>query len=932
MILHGSTIASTHHARQMAAHLYKVENEHVIPRETIGQSKSRTAFENDLVQMHLFTRMTKGKRGIFHVAINPRDFESLTSEQKDRAIEIIEEKFGLTGQTRMQVEHIKEGRAHSHVFWSTVDQDQGKLIDLPHYKRRLQDCADQMEKEFGHERTCRETNEHSFEITNAERMAERKTGRKAMANKEQVTTIWNQTESWENFLNGLRKNGYEVAKGERCRFALIDPKGNVSNLVRQLPRTVKTKDVRVRAGELEQQLPDLEKAKKLHDKRNQYDRENSNRQQKERASQHKREKRYRDLNVEEATKRGLRHFLERQSAVSEKRLVYHITSNSSFKKEEVEETLKKQKKVITAQKDNVQYVTTTEALQEEEKIISYARKGIGTQRALNANYVPKQEFLNDGQKGAISHALNSNDQVIIVSGGAGVGKTSLMKEVKQGIEEQGKTLHAFAPSANASRGVLRDKGFEGANTIAALLKSKKLQDQTRNGVILIDEAGMVGNKTMNQVFKVAEQNNARVILSGDWRQHNSPEAGDALRIIEQKAGLKVARVNEIVRQKNKEYKRAVDQLSQGKTNKGFDQLDKMGTITEVIDHQERYERAANDYIDSLRQGRTALVVSPTHLEGRAVSATIRNKLKEKGYVDEQEKAFTTQNSLSLTLDEKQNATTYQEGMSIQCHSDVPGFERGKFYDISGHRDDGAVIVRNEDGKCRALPLYQADRFQVFQKEQTQIAKGDPLRITGNGQSLEGSQMNNGEIHTVAGFDKAGNIQLDNGKTVPKNYRNFALGYYSTSHASQGKDAQDVYIVQSSRSFIASSDKQFYVSVSRGEERIKIYTDDKEGLKEAVSRSGDRMTAEEVAERSPSFVFNKESRKQATSEKKNEVHVLKHDEHSPKEQAVNDNEKSELAERFTAKAEQKESAEAHKARIKARILKKRERSKGRGLDL
>ena len=120
---------------------------------------------------------------------------------------------------------------------------------------------------------------------------------------------------------------------------------------------------------------------------------------------------------------------------------------------------------------------------------------------------------------------------------------------------------------------------------------------------------------------------------------------------------------------------------------------------------------------------------------------------------------------------------------------------------------------------------------------------------------------------MSGFDEDGNIRLDNGEILPKDYGSFTHGYYSTSHAAQGKDAQDVFIVQGKESFPASNDKQFYVSVSRGQETCRIYTDNKRALKRAVGRSGERMSATEIASKSPSYVFNKAAEKPTAGENK-----------------------------------------------------------------
>jgi hypothetical protein len=58
------------------------------------------------------------------------------------------------------------------------------------------------------------------------------------------------------------------------------------------------------------------------------------------------------------------------------------------------------------------------------------------------------------------------------------------------------------------------------------------------------------------------------------------------------------------------------------------------------------------------------------------------------------------------------------------------------------------------------------------------------------------------------------------------------------------------IAQGAESFTASSREQFYVSVSRGREMALVFTDDKEGLRRAVSREFPKRTATEVFRPAP----------------------------------------------------------------------------------
>ena len=103
--------------------------------------------------------------------------------------------------------------------------------------------------------------------------------------------------------------------------------------------------------------------------------------------------------------------------------------------------------------------------------------------------------------------------------------------------------------------------------------------------------------------------------------------------------------------------------------------------------------------------------------------------------------------------------------------------------------------------------------------------------------------------------------------LDKNFAHLNYSYSRTSHGVQGRDAKDVYVSQSAMSFVASNNKQFYVSSSRGTERITIYTDDKDALREAVAKSGDRMSATALYEKYKVQTLNRLYRRNYTKRKK-----------------------------------------------------------------
>ena len=121
-----------------------------------------------------------------------------------------------------------------------------------------------------------------------------------------------------------------------------------------------------------------------------------------------------------------------------------------------------------------------------------------------------------------------------------------------------------------------------------------------------------------------------------------------------------------------------------------------------------------------------------------------------------------------------------------------------------------------------------------------------MRITRNGQTADGlHRLDNGSVYTIRRLDAEGDIILENGWRVSKDFGHLAHGDVVTSHASQGRTVDRVFIGQASESFPASSREQFYVSVSRARKGVLVYTNDRHSLSEAISQSDERTSATEL---------------------------------------------------------------------------------------
>ncbi len=490
--------------------------------------------------------------------------------------------------------------------------------------------------------------------------------------------------------------------------------------------------------------------------------------------------------------------------------------------------------------------TSIEVLAEEVSLISFVRTG----RGMHAPFEGRNpRFANDAlsaeQKAAVRHILHSQDQVIALRGAAGVGKTTLMGEAVSQIEATGVKVFAFAPSAAASRETLREAGFLNAETVAHLLANPKLQERTRGQVIWVNEAGLLGARDMWEIMRIAGNYGTRVILTGDTAQHAPVARGDAFRLMQKHAGLKVVEVTQIRRQEGEEYRKAVAALSKGDLRTGFRRLDELGAIVEIENDAERHRLLAHDFLDLSGQGSNPLVVSPTHAEGAKVTAAIREAKRGAGLLGP-EKPFVQFHNLQWEEADKRRVENYGEGLVVQFHQNAHGIRRGELFRVTGRDEKGEVKAVNAAGREVSLPLKDADRFQVFEEREIKLARGDRIRITRNGNSDDGRRLNNGNIFTIQKIKPDGKIVLNTGAVLGREHGHFAYGYCQTSHAAQGKSVRDVLVAQSADSFLASSREQFYVSVSRGKQTIRIYTDDRRGLQEAVGNSSTRRAGIELA--------------------------------------------------------------------------------------
>ncbi|GAB3515824.1 hypothetical protein GCM10027442_32290 [Emticicia fontis] len=547
---------------------------------------------------------------------------------------------------------------------------------------------------------------------------------------------------------------------------------------------------------------------------------------------------------------ALKHSFERASVCQDRRLLaaaYRFgIGHANVSVDNITEQFKQEDSLIHIKEKGKIMTTTRQVLSEEQRMVRLAQQGKGKLWPL---YMELPKIKATGQaKNAIEHVLSTTDRVSIVSGKAGTGKTTILKELVPLIEQKSKNVTIVAASADASRGVLREEGFQQADTVTKLLTDKKMQTNLLGQVLIVDEAGTLGTKDMASLLELANNQNARLILIGDTRQHSSVDRGDAQRILNTVGNIKTAEVSKIYRQQNEKYKRAVEDLSVGNVSGAFEKLDDMGAI-KTINPLKPYETLVKDYIETLNSKKSVLVISPTHQQSDDVTMAIREKLKSSGMLGKKELEVSRLQSMNLTEAQKGDWRNFKEGQVIGFNQNLKNVTRGSLWTVKKSSERGIDIV-NKDNQTIQLPMHNSKDFDLYEKSIIHVAKNDIIRITKTSFDNRKNRLENRQMYKVLkvnnnGTFKLKNVNCDTEVEVNKDFGHLTHAYCITSHASQGKTVDEVLIAQPASTFPATDSKQVYVSVSRGRERVRIYTDDKDQLMEYASQMGDRQSAIEL---------------------------------------------------------------------------------------
>ena len=204
---------------------------------------------------------TRARSPFYFAAFRPDADETLTREQAMWGIERLEQKLGLEGQPRVIVAHVFHGQEHLHVVWDRYDRETGKMRETKFDARARLEVAAEMEERFGLRTLNRGGHEDRGHARQWEDGQDERSAKKKAERSDEITQLWNTTDSGKAFRAGLEAAAYTLAFGKARAYCVVDGEGEVHSLARHI-KGAKTADVKARLSDLDPaSIPEAEAVK-----------------------------------------------------------------------------------------------------------------------------------------------------------------------------------------------------------------------------------------------------------------------------------------------------------------------------------------------------------------------------------------------------------------------------------------------------------------------------------------------------------------------------------------------------------------------------------------------------------------------------------------------------------------------------------------------
>jgi conjugative relaxase-like TrwC/TraI family protein len=277
--------------------------------------------------------------------------------------------------------------------------------------------------------------------------------------------------------------------------------------------------------------------------------------------------------------------------------------------------------------------TTTEQVRTEQHALQLVAVRADEHTALvpagQAAAVAARSGLRPDQQRLVFALLSSGRGVDVVTGPAGSGKTAALGQAAHTWLQHGVPVAGTAVAALTAHGLQEATGAPSVSL--ARLLHRPDQHLPAGGVLLVDEAGMIGTRTLTALLEHAAARQCKVVLVGDPAQLPELEAGGLFAALaQQPTALHLTGHH---RQREAWEQQALAALRAGRTDEALDALDRHGRVHADPDRTHLLSRLVADYSQARQGARDPwdiVVLASRRSDVQHLNALIRDRLRADG--------------------------------------------------------------------------------------------------------------------------------------------------------------------------------------------------------------------------------------------------------------------------------------------------------------
>ena len=343
--------------------------------------------------------------------------------------------------------------------------------------------------------------------------------------------------------------------------------------------------------------------------------------------------------------------------------------------------------------------TTHEVLDVEMDLVSRARvmaqsESHGIAIRTGKSTLREFDFLGDDQKVSVEHIL-IDKQLACVVGYAGTGKTTMVEAAKNAWEREGYRVQGTALSGIAAEGL-----GEGANITSRTIASWEYSWSngqnllTKNDVLVVDEAGMIGSRQMRDLIKRVKDADAKLVLIGDPEQLQPIEAGAAFRAVVEQTGCST--ISTVRRQQEEWMRDASKDFAEHRTAFAMEAYSEHGHLHHHQTAHEAKEALVKDWIYANEHPGSQIILAHRRVDTAELNFLVRNELLAEGKLMPGERMQTVGGEREFSVGER---------IIFKNNDRTLGVKNGMLGTVT-KLDQGGLSIRLDQGRELQLRLSE----------------------------------------------------------------------------------------------------------------------------------------------------------------------------------------------------------------------------------